>query len=95
MPFNRNKAEASLRKKGFKRHSGDHRYFHHYHNGKPTGAFFYTSHGGSKTINDTLLPSLKKELRLDTSKQVKDLLNCPMNEDAYWEILLKKDASLG
>lgn len=89
--IDRDQIERSLLKKGFIREDSHHRYFYHEFNGKRTGAFTYTSHGsGYKTYGDPLLKRMKKELRLETLNDVKDLLGCPMDEDQYNEKLKVK-----
>ncbi|HEV8328456.1 MAG TPA: hypothetical protein VGQ08_13325 [Nitrospiraceae bacterium] len=89
----RDTIESSLSKKGFVLDPAkpSHKYFYHEYNGKRTGAYTYTSHGSSfKTYGDTLLKRMKIELRLDTLKDVKDLLICPMNAETYNAKLIEK-----
>lgn len=84
--IDREKIEGSLEKKGFVLSSDKtkHKYFMHTYKGKETGPYAYTSHGSSyKTYGDELLKRMKVELRLDTLKEVRDLLNCPMDAEAY------------
>ncbi len=89
----RDTIESNLPKKGFvldPAKSG-HKYFMHEYNGKRTGAYTYTSHGSDyKTYGDELLKRMKDQLRLDTLKEVRDLLNCPMDADAYNTKLIAK-----
>ena len=68
-----------------------HKYFYHEYNGQRTGAYAYTSRGTSyKTYGDELLKRMKVELRLETLKEVRDLLLCPMDADAYNNKLIEK-----
>lgn len=91
MQIDRRLIEVSLPSKGFTREDTHHRYFHHEYQGKRTGAYTYTSHGNKyKIYSGTLLTRMKKELRLDTTKQVLDLYNCPINGTDYNEILKNK-----
>ena len=93
MPIERDIIESSLITKGFTKDvSGDHRYFHHEIEGKKTGISTYTSHGSGKykTYGDDLLRLMKKQLRLDSMRQVKDLLECPMKKNEYILILKEK-----
>ena len=70
---------------------GSAKYFMHEYNGKGTGAYAYTSHGSSyKTYGDELLKRMKVELRLESLKEVRDLLLCPMDADAYNNKLVEK-----
>lgn len=89
----RDTIESTLPKKGFVLDSSkpSHKYFMHEYNGKRTGAYAYTSHGSSyKTYGDELLKRMKVELRLETLKEVRDLLLCPMDADAYNNKLVEK-----
>lgn len=92
MPLDRKLIETSLRKKGFiQGKGGDHRYYYHEVNGKRTGAYAYVSRGSNyKTYDDNLLSAIKKELRLDTLRETRNLLQCPMSGDEYNSILQKK-----
>lgn len=89
--IDRDKIEQSLEKKGFVLENSNHRYFHHEYDGKRTGSFTYTSHGSHyKTYGNSLLNMMKKQLRLDTLKDTRDLLMCPMDERQYNEKLKEK-----
>jgi len=85
--------ESALLKKGFVLDSSktDHKYFMHEYKGKRTGPYTYTSHGsGYKDYGDTLLKPMKKQLKLDTLKEVKDLFICPMDAEAYNNKMIEK-----
>jgi len=89
----RDTIESTLPKKGFVLDPAkpSHKYFYHEYNGKRTGAYAYTSRGTSyKTYGDELLKRMKVELRLETLKEVRDLLLCPMDADAYNNKLIEK-----
>lgn len=89
----RDTIESTLPKKGFVLDSSkpSHKYFMHEYNGKRTGAYAYTSHGSSyKTYGDELLKRMKVELRLESLKEIRDLLLCPMDADAYNNKLVEK-----
>lgn len=89
----RDTIESTLPKKGFVLTPAkqSHKYYYHEYNGKRTGAYTYTSHGTSyKTYGDELLKRMKVELKLDTLKEVRDLLLCPMDADAYNTKLIEK-----
>ena len=90
----REKIASSLRKKGFVEDikGRDHRYYHHQVNGKRTGVRTKLSMGSNyKRLGTPLLAKIKKQLKLDSSKDLADLVNCPMTEDDYIEILKVKD----
>lgn len=92
MQLDRDDIERSLESKGFVREDKSHRYFYHEYQGKRTGPYAYTSHGSSyKTYGDNLLKRMKKELRLDTKKQLVDLIQCPMSAEDYNQFLRSKN----
>jgi len=82
MTISRRRAERSLRQKGFVRDNKNHRMFYLYVDGVKTPIFTYTSHGG-RTIDAHLLNLMKRELRLRTNRQARDLLICPMTGEDY------------
>jgi len=89
----RDTIESTLPKKGFVLDPAkqSHKYFMHEYNGKKTGAYAFTSRGTSyKTYGDELLKRMKAQLRLETLNEVKDLLLCPMDADAYNNKLIQK-----
>ncbi len=89
----RDTIESSLPKKGFVLDTSkqSHKYYMHEFNGKRTGAYAFTSRGSDyKTYGDELLKRMKIQLRLDTLKEVRDLLLCPMDADTYNNKLIEK-----
>ena len=92
MPVELKQIEKSLPKKGFVMvEQAKHRYFHHAVDGKRTGISTYVSRGsGYRTIDDTLIRSMKQQLRLDSSAQARNLFQCPMSGEEYNEILRGK-----
>ena len=91
--ISRDTIESTLQKKGFISDPAkqSHKYFMHEYNGKRTGAYTYTSHGSNyKVYGDTLLVPMRKQLRLDTLREVRDLLLCPMDADTYNKKLIRK-----
>lgn len=92
MQVDKRKIELSLSKKGFIKDETHHTYFYYEYNGKKTGIYTYISHGSkSKTCGNPLLSMMKKQLKLDTIKQVIDLFECPMSEEEYSQILQAKN----
>ena len=90
----REKIATSLKKKGFVEDikGRDHRYYHHQFNGKRTGVRTKLSMGSKyKRLGAPLLAKIKKQLKLDSSEDLADLVNCPMTQDDYIEILKVKD----
>lgn len=89
MQIEKRDVESSLPKKGFERDDSHHIYFKHRYQGKYTGAYTYVSHG-MKSIGDSIIKQMKNQLRLDSSRQVLDLVNCPISSDDYNQILRTK-----
>lgn len=92
MNVNRSKAERNLPRKGFQKDpSGDHIYFYHHLGGKETGPYTKLSHSKKlQDIGDKLLSKMKRQLELDSNRQVANLLECPMDGDEYKKILIDK-----
>lgn len=91
MQVDRRVIESSLPSKGFVREDDDHRYFYHEYEGERTGVCTYTSHGSKyKTYGAELLGMMKKQLRLDSIRQVVDLFECPTSGEDYNLILKEK-----
>jgi len=91
MPIDKRQIESSLLSKGFIREDTHHRYFYHEINGKRTGISTYTSHGSKpKEYDDNLLKMMKKQMKLDSIGQVRDLLLCPMSGNDYNQKLKDK-----
>ena len=88
-----NIASALLRKGFVEDTSGrDHRYFHHQINGQKTGVRTKLSRGRQyKSLGPQLLAKIKKQLKLDSSREFRDLVNCPMTKEGYIEILKSKE----
>lgn len=93
MRMDRRTAEESLRKKGFQAdRSGDHVYYFHRLEGKETGIKTYVSHSAKyRDIGPDNLKSMGKQLRLETTGQVEDLLKCPMTSEQYIDLLRLKN----
>ncbi len=88
MQVDRKTIESSLSRKGFVKEETHHRYFHHECDGIRTGGYTYTSHGSKyKTYDRRLLGMMKKQLKLDTTQQVYDLVTCPMTQEQYNKML--------
>ena len=82
MTISRRRAERSLKQKGFVQDNKEHRMFYLYVDGLKTPIFTYTSHGG-REIDDALLTLMRRELRLQTNRQARDLLICQMTGEDY------------
>lgn len=90
MVLEKNKAYKNLKKKGFEDstdHSNDHKYLEFFYEGK---MILYTklSHGSKKDLDNYLIKQMSSQCKL-TKQQFADLVNCPLSEEAYIEILRK------
>ena len=83
--MDRRSIDSALRKKGFIiDDSRDHTFYHHKFDGKITGIKTKISHGSNyKRIDASLQSKIKKQLKLDTSQEFKNLIDCPMTKDDY------------
>ena len=90
MQIDRADIEAGLLRKGFFRGSerDDHRSFHFVFQGRRAGIHTFTSHGSKyKVYGDQLLNMMKRQLHLQTARDLADLVNCPMSREQYEQIL--------
>jgi len=85
------KIEASLTRKGFhlKRGRSKHLKYTLYDDGKKTSVFTFISHGLSE-YNDNLLDKVRKQLYLDSSRELDDLIECPMSEEDLKSLLVAR-----
>ena len=88
MPIETRKFMQNLLKKGFKKKEGHHHYLFHIHDGKETGIKTKVSHTPKmKNISNDLISQIRKQLKLNTNSQVKDLADCRMSEKDYIDVL--------
>jgi len=85
------KIVSSLTKKGFHSKKGKSKHIKYtlYVNGKKTSVFTWVSHGLDE-YEDKLLNAMRKELRLESSKELDDLIECPMSEKELIALLVKR-----
>jgi predicted RNA binding protein YcfA (HicA-like mRNA interferase family) len=90
--FLRREVIKQLPKKGFEKKTKSHHiYFHHKLRGKYTGKFTKVSHSARvKEISGDLVTQMRKQLQLDSNRQVHDLIECPMTGQDYTELLRQK-----
>lgn len=92
--MDKKKLESALKRKGFSEDTdSDHRWYHFHYKGRDTGIKTKTSHGSSKykVLSAPLQKKVKDQLKLDTSKQLKDLIDCPFTEKDYINHLIQKN----
>lgn len=92
MARERKKVEASLRLKGFRTKEGDHHYFIFYSSDdKKTIIKTKTSHSPkTKTLGDSLISAMARQCSLSKDEFL-DLVDCPMSQKRYEEILREKE----
>ena len=85
-------AKSSLLQKGFRDEKRDHHYFFFYFEGRKTSAYTYFSYGSeSQEVENNLLQTRARQLKLDKSQQVRDLFSCPLDYQEYVVILRQKN----
>ena len=92
-PIDRQQVERALREKGFVsvERGRDHRFYYFHHKGKKTLAKTKVSTGSAyKQYDDSLFRLMRNGLQLDKTRQVRDLLECPLSESDYVDILVKR-----
>lgn len=88
MELDKKDIEKALKKKGFKSEERDHTFWYFHYNGKKTSIFTFTSHGsGHKTYSGRLIGYLKRQLKFNSSNELRKFVQCPISEEKYIEIL--------
>lgn len=89
MDLKTKQVESSLKSKGFVQEDGKHRHFLYVRmSGERTRIRTHTSHG-SKTISDYLIGAMKRQMKLSTSADFKDFVDCEMIQERYEELLVE------
>lgn len=81
---------SALKKKGFESEESHHTHFWFYHNGLRTHIKTRISHGDEE-YGDGLLSAMKKQLQLDSMKDLEDLIDCHMSQIDYTKHLQDKN----
>jgi len=92
-PISRKQIEKALQQKGFvpDQTGRDHRYYRFYYKGQKRLSKTKISTGtGYKDYDDNLFRLMVAGLHLENIKQVRDLLACPMTEEEYVAILVRR-----
>ena len=56
-----------------------------------TGAYTYISHSAKqKDVSGDLLLSMRKQLKLETTREAVDLIKCPIDKEEFNRILIKR-----
>ena len=88
MPRKAKDVSATLLRKGFQQREGDHSFFRLYVDGKKTRVGTKISHG-EKEIHDGLLSQMAKDTKL-VKHEFLELVDCPMTEERYQELLRER-----
>lgn len=87
MARDKQEIEAGLINKGFQKRTSDHNYFiYHSKEGKKSLAKTKTSLGRGFDIGDPLLAQMARQCGI-TKKLFLDLVDCPLDRDAYEKLL--------
>lgn len=87
MPLRKSIVERGLRRKGFRETPGKDLMFRYWVAGRYTGCWTKVSHGADFDIGDSLVGQMKKQLRLESRQQVKELCECTLSLEKYNAIL--------
>jgi hypothetical protein len=88
MAFTFGDVRKNLKKKGFVEEKSHHIYLHHEHEGQRAGAYTYVSHGKSgESVGHGVEKAMKLQLKLQTTEQVRRLVECPMDGEEYTAVL--------
>lgn len=83
------KIMSALLQKGFRQSNTHHMVFWLYDGERQTSVKTRVSHGKSE-YDDSLLAQMRKQLGLDTKKQLLDLVECPLSYEDYLKLLEQK-----
>jgi hypothetical protein len=86
------KIYSSLKSKGFEPTEGDHTFYWFFLEGLKTHIKTKISHGTNE-YGGHLLSVMRKQLKLKSALELKDLINCPMSQERYIELLKERDES--
>lgn len=86
MPYDARKVAASLQRKGFSPRQNDHTFFQLIVDGRDAGIFTKISHG-AREIPTPLAKRMQRQMKLATSSQFRDFVECPMSHDDYLTLL--------
>ena len=89
-PYRTPDIRKALGQKGFRETQSRHTIMHFLVGRKKTGVRTILSHG-RKEYGDSLLAQMAKQLRISRS-ELNNLLDCPLTEDAYRQLLIERGA---
>lgn len=79
----------SLKQKGFREATGDHRFYTLYVSGRKTSVRTKISHSRQDYGGD-LFTQVRKQLRLANSRELERLVRCPITGDQYVQLLVQR-----
>lgn len=81
-----------IRKKfEIKERKGAHIYYEIWYRGIKVKETYHSHGSGGKEISDDILQKIKRQLNLNSIKQLYDLKNCPMSDEDYFNLLKQKN----
>lgn len=86
MQYDARTVAASLKRKGFSTRQNDHTFYHLIVDGKDAGIFTKISHG-EREIGTALAKRMQLQMKLQTTSQFRDFVDCPMSHEDYLELL--------
>jgi hypothetical protein len=86
LPYDARKVSSSLQRKGFSLRQNDHTFFQLIVDGKDAGVFTKISHG-EREIGMPLAKRMQHQMKLPTSSDFRDFVECPMSADEYLALL--------
>ena len=89
MPYDARKVAASLRRKGFFLRQKDHTFFELIVDGKYAGIFTKISQG-EREIGTPLGKKMQHQMKLPSSADFRDFVDCPMSADDYLDLLRRQ-----
>ena len=86
-PYTKNEiADKLVSKFGFTQDNRDHTYYVCALDGK-TVAYTYVSHGPNSTVSEKIAFRMMREMRLQTLRQFRDAIDCPLTREDYYDHL--------
>lgn len=93
--FSSKEYESALQQKGFRlERERRHRIYCLWVKGKKTRIFTMVSHGSSEDIRGTLLGKFKRQLFLNSSKELVDFVECFLTHERYIDLLKNKGVEI-
>lgn len=89
MTIDSGKLEKSLKKKGFVRQDGDHRFYRFYVAGKATSILTKILHGRAYSLGPDLIRATRRQMGLQTARELVEFVDCKLTQKKYLALLLE------